>query len=138
MTDHLGYERHDPAGRGSGNSRNGHYPKTVSTEVGDVELRVPRDDAAVEVGQVTDEAIREANGHWAKHLQLHRTTDLRLRWLFKFSDETAPGEATRYPRVNGPPVADLTAYSHVSRPRRSSVSAGGGSMRFSSRAAADR
>jgi hypothetical protein len=29
MTDHLGYERHDPAGRGSGNSRNGHYPKTV-------------------------------------------------------------------------------------------------------------
>ena len=27
MTDHLGYERHDPAGRGSGNSRNGHYPR---------------------------------------------------------------------------------------------------------------
>lgn len=27
MTDHVGYERHDPAGRGSGNSRNGHYPR---------------------------------------------------------------------------------------------------------------
>jgi len=31
MADHLGYERHDPAGRGSGNSRNGVYPKTVAT-----------------------------------------------------------------------------------------------------------
>jgi putative transposase len=43
MTDHLGYEPHAPEGRGTGNSRNGHYPKTVTTEIGDVELRVPRD-----------------------------------------------------------------------------------------------
>ena len=43
MTDHLGYEPHDPAGRGSGNTRNGSHPKTVTTEVGKVELRVPRD-----------------------------------------------------------------------------------------------
>ena len=43
ITDHLGYEPHDPAGRGSGNSRNGHYPKSVRTEVGDVRVEVPRD-----------------------------------------------------------------------------------------------
>jgi putative transposase len=43
MTDHLGYERHAAAGRGSGNSRNGLTSKTVTTEVGKVELRVPRD-----------------------------------------------------------------------------------------------
>lgn len=43
LADHLGYEAYDPAGRGSGNSRNGSYPKTVSTEIGSVELRVPRD-----------------------------------------------------------------------------------------------
>lgn len=43
LADHLGYEAHDPVGRGSGNSRNGSYPKTVVTEVGDVELRMPRD-----------------------------------------------------------------------------------------------
>jgi hypothetical protein len=43
MTDHLGYERHAAAGRGSGNSRNGMTSKTVTTEVGKVELRVPRD-----------------------------------------------------------------------------------------------
>ena len=27
MTDHLGYEPHAPEGRGTGNSRNGHYPR---------------------------------------------------------------------------------------------------------------
>ena len=43
MSDHLGYQPHAVAGRGSGNSRNGSYPKTVVTDVGPVELRVPRD-----------------------------------------------------------------------------------------------
>ncbi len=32
MDDHLGYSRHAPERRGSGNSRNGHRPKTVLTE----------------------------------------------------------------------------------------------------------
>ena len=43
LTSHLGYEVGDPARRGSPNSRNGHTPKTVSTEVGPVPLSVPRD-----------------------------------------------------------------------------------------------
>ena len=43
MTGHLGYEKHDPAGRGSGNSRNGATGKTVLTDVGAVDLAVPRD-----------------------------------------------------------------------------------------------
>lgn len=43
ITEHLGYERHDPAGRGSGNSRNGSRAKTVLTDIGPVELDVPRD-----------------------------------------------------------------------------------------------
>lgn len=43
LTDHLGYEKGDPAGRGSPNSRNGSTPKTLSTEVGEVPLAVPRD-----------------------------------------------------------------------------------------------
>lgn len=42
MTDHLGYEKHDPAGRGSGNSRNGMTSKTLLTDVGAVDLAVPR------------------------------------------------------------------------------------------------
>jgi transposase-like protein len=43
LTAHLGYERGDPAGRGSGNSRNGTSPKTVLTEIGPVRLEVARD-----------------------------------------------------------------------------------------------
>ena len=42
---HLGYGKHDPAGKGSGNSRNGSTPKTVQTEVGPIPLDVPRDRA---------------------------------------------------------------------------------------------
>jgi transposase-like protein len=43
LAEHLGYEKHDPAGRGSGNSRNGSTPKRLLTEVGGIDLEVPRD-----------------------------------------------------------------------------------------------
>jgi putative transposase len=43
ITDHLGYEKHDPAGKDGGNSRNGSRAKTVLTDVGPVEITVPRD-----------------------------------------------------------------------------------------------
>jgi transposase-like protein len=43
ITGHLGYEKHDAAGDRSGNSRNGARSKTVLTEVGPVEIEVPRD-----------------------------------------------------------------------------------------------
>src|SRR6266545_1670349 len=43
MEDHLGYAKHAPTGRDGGNSRNGARSKTVLTEVGEVEIAVPRD-----------------------------------------------------------------------------------------------
>ena len=43
LTDHLGYEKGDPAGRELPNARNGSTPKTVASEAGPVELKVPRD-----------------------------------------------------------------------------------------------
>jgi transposase-like protein len=43
ITDHLGRDRHERAGQAGGNARNGHRSKTVITEVGPVELEVPRD-----------------------------------------------------------------------------------------------
>jgi transposase-like protein len=43
MSDHLGYDKHDPVGRNRGNSRNGVRSKTVLTEIGPVEIDVPRD-----------------------------------------------------------------------------------------------
>jgi putative transposase len=45
LTEHLGYDRHDPAGANSGNSRNGSRSKTLLTDVGPVEIDVPRDRA---------------------------------------------------------------------------------------------
>ena len=46
MDAHLGYAKHDRAGDGSGNSRNGHRGKTVLTGAGPVEVEVPRDRAS--------------------------------------------------------------------------------------------
>jgi putative transposase len=43
LTQHLGYEKHDPAGYHSGNSRNGASPKTVSGEFGEITVETPRD-----------------------------------------------------------------------------------------------
>ncbi len=43
MDEHLGYTKHDSAGRNGGNSRNGARSKTVITEVGPVDIAVPRD-----------------------------------------------------------------------------------------------
>lgn len=45
LTDHLGYDKGDPAGRVIPNSRNGTTGKTLSTEVGPIPLDVPRDRA---------------------------------------------------------------------------------------------
>jgi len=43
MDEHLGYVKGDPDGRGTGNSRNGHYGKTLATQAGSVRISVPRD-----------------------------------------------------------------------------------------------
>jgi putative transposase len=43
MSAHLGYDKGDPAGRGTANSRNGHSDKTVHTDLGPIAIRVPRD-----------------------------------------------------------------------------------------------
>ena len=43
LTHHLGYEKHDPAGKNTGNSRNGKSTKTIKGKRGQVEIAVPRD-----------------------------------------------------------------------------------------------
>jgi putative transposase len=45
LTHHLGYEKHDPKGNNSGNSRNGTSGKTLQGDFGEVELEIPRDRA---------------------------------------------------------------------------------------------
>jgi putative transposase len=62
LTDHLGYEKGDPAGRGSPNSRNGSTQKTLTTEVGEVPLAVPRDRASTFEPRLVPKGARRAGG----------------------------------------------------------------------------
>jgi putative transposase len=62
MEDHLGYARHDAAGRGSGNSRNGSRAKTVITEAGPVEVEVPRDRDSSFEPQIVPKRQRRLSG----------------------------------------------------------------------------
>jgi putative transposase len=62
MTEHLGYDKHDWAGRGSGNSRNGTRAKTVLTEIGPVEIEVPRDTNSSFEPQIVKKRQRRLTG----------------------------------------------------------------------------
>jgi putative transposase len=63
LTDHLGYEKHDPAGGQSGNVRNGTRPKTVLTEAtGHVQIDVPRDRAGTFEPQIVRKRQRRLGG----------------------------------------------------------------------------
>src|SRR6478609_9691178 len=63
MTEHLGYEKHDPAGAGTGNIRNGTRSKTVLTEAtGHVDIEVPRDRAGTFEPQIVRKRQRRLSG----------------------------------------------------------------------------
>src|SRR4051812_36275450 len=62
ITDHVGYDKHDPAGKNNGNSRNGTRSKTVLTDVGPVEVRVPRDTAGTFEPQIVKKRQRRLTG----------------------------------------------------------------------------
>src|ERR1700758_4621454 len=62
MTEHLGYDKHDPVGRGRGDSRNGARPKTVLTEIGPVEIEVPRDTNSSFEPQIVNKRQRRLSG----------------------------------------------------------------------------
>ena len=62
LTSHLGYERGDVAGHRSGNSRNGSTPKTVGTEIGDVELDQPRDRNSSFASSLVPKGVRRLGG----------------------------------------------------------------------------
>lgn len=62
LTDHLGYDKGDPAGRGSGNSRNGTSAKTVSSEIGRIDLDQPRDRAGSFSSALVPKGARRLGG----------------------------------------------------------------------------
>src|SRR5436189_694706 len=71
LTEHLGCEKGDPAGRGSGNSRNGSSSKTLLTDDGTVEIAVPRDRAGSFEPQLIGKGQTRFDGFDEKILSLY-------------------------------------------------------------------
>ena len=99
MTGHLGYEKHDPAGRGSGNSRNGTTGKTVLTDVGAVGLAVPRDRAGSFEPQIVRKGQTRLEGFNERIIALYArgmtTRDIRAHLREMYEVEVSPDLISR-------------------------------------------
>jgi putative transposase len=72
MDDHLGYDKGDKLAEGQRpNSRNGHTEKTVHTESGAVEIRMPRDRDSSFTPKVVPKHVRRLSGFDDKVLALY-------------------------------------------------------------------
>jgi putative transposase len=71
LTEHLGYEPHAVEGRRTGNSRNGSYPKTVTTEIGQVTLDIPRDRNGTFEPVIVPKGVRRLDGLDANVISLY-------------------------------------------------------------------
>ncbi|MEU9382057.1 transposase [Streptomyces sp. NPDC048279] len=140
MTEHLGYEKGDKAGVGSGNSRNGTSRKRVLTDVGAVEIDVPRDRAGSFSPSVVpkhqrrvegfDEAILslyakglttgEVQAHLAEIYDVDVSRDLISRATDKITEELEawrqrPLDRGRFPSVVATPERSRTYASRWSQ-----------------------
>ena len=99
MTGYLGYEKHDPAGRGSGNSRNGTTPETVLTEVGAVDLAVRRDRGGTFEPQIVRKGQTRLKGFNERIIALYArgmtTRDIRAHLREMYDVEVSPDLISR-------------------------------------------
>jgi putative transposase len=99
MTGHLGYEKHDRAGRGSGNNRNGSTGKTVLTDVGAVDLAVPRDRNGTFEPQIVRKGQTRLKGFNERIIALYArgmtTRDIRTHLREMYDVEVSPDLISR-------------------------------------------
>jgi len=99
LTEHLGYEKHDPAGRGSGNSRNGTTVKTLLTDVGGVDLVVPRDRAGSFEPKIVRKGQTRLDGFNERIIALYArglsTRDIRAHLREIYGVEVSPDLISR-------------------------------------------
>jgi putative transposase len=99
LTQHLGYEKHDPGGRGSGNSRNGITSKTLLTEVGGIELDVPRDRAGSFSPQIVRKRQTRLDGFNDRIIALYArgmtTRDIRAHLREMYDVDVSPDLISR-------------------------------------------
>jgi putative transposase len=99
LTDHIGYELGDPAGRGSGNNRNGTSAKTVLTEIGAVDLDIPRDRLGTFDPKLVPKHARRLEGFNANIVHLYAggltTRDIRRELGRMYGVEVSPALISR-------------------------------------------
>jgi putative transposase len=71
LTQHLGYEKHDPAGYHSGNSRTGASAKPVQGEFGEITIETPRDRNASFEPQILKKHQKRFDGFDDKILSMY-------------------------------------------------------------------
>jgi len=99
MTGHLGYDKHDPAGRGSGNNRNGTTGKTVLTDIGAVGLAVPRDRNGTFEPQIVRKGQTRLDGFNERIIALYArgmtTRDIRAHLREMYDVDVSPDLISR-------------------------------------------
>jgi putative transposase len=99
MSEHLGFEKNAPEGKKSGNSRNGYSQKTVQTETGPVDIRVPRDRAGTFEPKLVAKHQRRLEGFDDKVLALYArgmsVRDIQSQLLELYGTEVSPDLITR-------------------------------------------
>jgi putative transposase len=71
LTEHLGYEKHDPAGYKSGNTRNGKSRKKLKGEFGEIQIETPRDRNGTFEPQIVEKGQRRFSGFDEKILSMY-------------------------------------------------------------------
>jgi putative transposase len=111
LTDHLGDERHDPAGRGSGNSRNGSYGKRLLTDLGPVDLEIPRDREGSFEPKIVPKGSRRLEGFNDKVIALYArgmtTRDIQAHLREMYQVRVSPDLISR---VTDAVVEELTEW----------------------------
>ena len=71
ITHHLGYDKHSPEGKNTGNSRNGKSSKTLKSDHGELDISVPRDRNAEFNPQIVKKGQRRFTGFNDKILSMY-------------------------------------------------------------------
>ena len=94
MSHHLGYEKHSPTGRNSGNSRNGSTPKKLQGDFGAVEIHTPRDRNAEFEPRIVAKGQRRLDGFDQKIISLYArgmtTREIQSHFEESYGVEVSP------------------------------------------------
>jgi len=113
LAEHLGYEPYAADGRGSGNNRNGSYPKTITTEIGQVEVQMPRDRLGTFEPATVPKHVRRLDGLSGNIISLYAkgmTTGDIQQHLAEIYDTEISRETIS--KITDAVVDDLQAWQH--------------------------